>query len=173
MAYDQNLSRGLQSSIDNTPLEDGKLRFAVDTARIYLDLKNERIEFTDFIRGLTVQEIKSLEHPLPKMYLSSDTLELYFYHDETWITFGGGYYDALGQLIHKTYIKGLKFDDENNLIAIRGDGYEMRVENDIIPAMAQEIQSLRDELDQLRADHNALVDATTRFKSFLDEFGEI
>ena len=172
MAYEQNLSRGLQSAINNTPIEDGKLRFAVDTARLYLDLVNERIEFTDFVRGLTKEEIIGLTEPLPKMYLSSDTHELYFYHDEKWITFGGGYYDELGQLIHKTYIKGVKFDDDFRLITIRGDGLEIPVENDIISTLLEEVNSLRNDYNQLREEHDVLVEATTKFHN-IEGFADI
>ena len=69
MSYEQHLSRGTQSTIDATPIEDGKIRFSVDEARLFLDLGSERIEYTDFVKGLTQDEIFALESPLPKMYV--------------------------------------------------------------------------------------------------------
>lgn len=88
MAYEQHLTRGLQEAIESTPIEDGKLRFSVDQARLFLDLKDERIEFTDFVKGLTRDEILLLENPLPKIYLAADTLQFMIYHAGIWRTFG-------------------------------------------------------------------------------------
>lgn len=172
MAYEQNLSRGLQSAVDNTPIEDGKLRFAVDTARLYLDLANERIEFTDFIPGLTRQEIVNLEAPLPKMYLSSDTHELLYYHAEEWISFSGdGGADGLGQLIHKTYLKGLKTSEDDKLIGILGDGSEVDTGITLVQSvteLVEKVNTLEECLLDLTEDHYALVEAVTEW----GEFGE-
>jgi hypothetical protein len=162
MAYNKNLSRGLQSAINETPIEDGKLRFTVDTARIYLDLKNERIEFTDFVKGLTGEEIRNLQNPLPKMYLSSDTHELLFYHDEEWISFGGGGVDDLGQVIHKTYIKEIKFEN-NDLVYVMGDNTERRIENDLFETILDRLDRLEQDYTALREDHEALVEAVTKW----------
>lgn len=170
MAYDQNLSRGLQSAINETPIEDGKLRFAVDTARLFLDLKNERVEFSDFIRGLTRKEIMSLNEPLPKMYMTSDTHELLFYHAGEWISFGGNDgVDARGQVVHTTYLKGLKFVN-NDLVGILGNDISKPIEDSIFPELIakvneldQKYNELKDDYDSLRADHEALVEAVTKW----------
>ena len=61
------MSRGYQKDIDNTPIVDGKLRFGIDTGRLFIDSKYARIEITDFVKGLTYDEIVSLKNPLPKI----------------------------------------------------------------------------------------------------------
>lgn len=89
---DSTLKRGLQNSIDNHSLEDGKIYFSIDQGRIFTDTSNERIEFSDFIKGLTYNEIMNLETPLPKMYLSTDTRQLlaYDFTTEQWVAYSGG-----------------------------------------------------------------------------------
>ena len=83
------LTKGTESALNNLPLDYGKLRFTTDTARIFLDLKDKRIEFTDIIRNYKEAEIKKIVAPLPKLYLSSDTHKL-FYYENGWISISGG-----------------------------------------------------------------------------------
>jgi hypothetical protein len=49
------------------------------------------LEITDFVKGLTKDQILSTLAPLPKVYLSSDTYEIFVYdntiHD--WVNYGG------------------------------------------------------------------------------------
>ena len=146
MAYEQHLSRGLQSTIDDTPIQDGMLRFSVDEARLFLDLGNERIEFTDFVKGLTQEEIENLSSPLPKMYLSSDTHQLMMYHAGEWIVFGSGY-DSSGQKIDSTYIKDIKYNENNELVKVFGNGSEEVVASST--AVAKEIASLKNTITEL------------------------
>ena len=89
---DNILNRGLQKSIDTMPLDNGKAYFSIDQGRLFMDTANERIEFSDFIRGLTYSEITSLKSPLPKMYLSTDTRQLlaYDFTKEQWVSYSGG-----------------------------------------------------------------------------------
>ena len=82
------LTKGTESALNNLPIDYGKLRFTTDTARIFLDLKDKRIEFTDIIRNYKEAEIKKIVAPLPKLYLSSDTHKL-FYYENGWISIGG------------------------------------------------------------------------------------
>jgi len=147
MAYEQNLSRGFQSDIDNTPIEDGKLRFAVDEARLFLDLKNERIEFTDFIKGLTQDEIFALENPLPKMYLSADTHQFMMYHAEEWVVFGDNAYDSEGQKVSSTYIKNVYYNDDGYLVKVFGDGTEEVISSSV--AVAEKLQELDSKVQEL------------------------
>ena len=74
------MSRGSQASIDNSPVQDGKLRFGIDSGRLFVDTQNARIEITDFVKGLTYDEMLALKNPLPKVYLASDTLNMYTYN---------------------------------------------------------------------------------------------
>ena len=86
------LKRGLQQSVDNQPIVDGKIYFSTDQNRLFMDIVNERVEFSDFIRGLSYEEIINLNSPLPKMYLSTDTRQLlsYDFTNEQWVTYSGG-----------------------------------------------------------------------------------
>ena len=43
------MTRGRRSTIDNLSVEDGKVRFAVDTHELFIDVKNTRIQITDGI----------------------------------------------------------------------------------------------------------------------------
>ena len=49
--YTQILSKGLESSLASTPIEDGKIRYCTDTGRVYLDQKSDghesRIRLSD------------------------------------------------------------------------------------------------------------------------------
>lgn len=150
MSYEQHLSRGLQETIDKTPIVDGKLRFSVDQARIFIDLANERIEFTDFVKGLTVNEIKALTNPLPKMYLSSDTHQFMMYHAGEWITYGAGAMDSLGQVIVDTYIKDVKYNDEGKLVKVLGNGEEVVVASSTV--VTKRIETLEETVAQLLRD---------------------
>ena len=150
MSYEQHLSRGLQETIDKTPIVDGKLRFSVDQARIFIDLANERIEFTDFVKGLTVNEIKALTNPLPKMYLSSDTHQFMMYHAGEWITYGAGAMDSRGQVIVDTYIKDVKYNDEGKLVKVLGNGEEVVVASSTV--VTKRIETLEETVAQLLRD---------------------
>lgn len=98
-----NLSRGLQSVVDKTSIEDGKIRFAIDSARLFFDTKNERVEITDFVKGLTRNEILALESPLTKVYLPSDghSLLVYDFYNEKWMDYSGGNEERISALEEK------------------------------------------------------------------------
>ena len=77
--YSPILTKGLESEL--TTYTAGLLRFTTDTNRIFLDTgSNSRVEFTDFVKGLTKSQILALTTGiLPKIYLASDTYELFVY----------------------------------------------------------------------------------------------
>ena len=85
--YKKVLSKGKESNLPE--IEDGKLRFTTDTGKLFLDYDDKRIEISDLVKGLTRDQIINTENPLPRLYLSSDTNELYFYNQE-WHSIGGG-----------------------------------------------------------------------------------
>ena len=62
--YIQVLTKGLESSLDTTEIEDGKLRFTTDTRNLYLDLVESgvkrRIKISDIDDTLTEEEIFSI-----------------------------------------------------------------------------------------------------------------
>ena len=80
--YSPILTKGTEATLVN--FVEGKLRFTTDTGRIFLDTgSNSRIEYTDFVKGLTEAEIKDLDTGiLPKLYMSSDTFKLFYYDTE-------------------------------------------------------------------------------------------
>ena len=73
ISYPKILTKGYQSALDLLDIEHGKLRLTTDTMRLFLDDNGERKEVTDFVKGLTEEEIRSILAPLPKFYYASDT----------------------------------------------------------------------------------------------------
>lgn len=151
------LSRGSQATIDKTPIVDKKLRFASDTCRLFFDVNHSRIEITDFVKGLTYDEIISLESPLPKIYLTSDSFQFMIYEplEERWRTIGPGgetathaVYDQLDQQIDDTYIKEIFFNEDGNMIVKFGNDREIPV--DYNRYMYREIERLEGRINELQ-----------------------
>ena len=135
------MSRGYQSSIDNTPIENWKLRFAIDSAILFMDLENSRIEFTDFVRGLTYNEIVSLSKPLGKIYLSSDTHQIlsYDFYNEKWIVYGENSYNS--------NITDVSYNENNgNIIITINDRYTREIVNTFL---VDKIKSVEDRISKL------------------------
>lgn len=88
--YNNILTKGLQSSLESTQVEDGKLRYTTDTGNLYLDNGSVRVKISDIIMGMTEEEIADIIAPLPKLYLAADTCRLYT-HDPVkgWIDVSG------------------------------------------------------------------------------------
>ena len=83
------LTRGLESSLDKTPIEDGKLRYTVDTGKCFLDYVGEdnipvRIRISDIVFGNTEVEIKAIVNPMQKLYISSDTAKVFYNINGSW-----------------------------------------------------------------------------------------
>lgn len=173
-----NLVRGSQASIDESAIEEGKIKFAIDSARLFIDSGSERIEITDIVYGLKYSEIKELSSPLMKIYLSSDTRQLLVYNFQLgeWESFGNGggsggnaTCDALGQRIDTTYIKEVKFNDDKNLVLVKGDDTEDIVINplvevissyeDKIKALETEISNINKKIDLINASYLSVSDS--------------
>lgn len=107
-AYKRVLSKGKQ---DNLPgIEKGMLRFTTDTGRIYLDFDDDkRVEFTDFVKDKTKEQILAIENPLPKVYLATDTHEMLVYDttSEQWVNYGGG---GSGGGLEAVYLTQAEYD---------------------------------------------------------------
>lgn len=88
MAYDNILTKGNKSSLEQTSVGDGIIRFTQDTSELFVDSDGVRHHITDVIRGYTEKEIKSLLAPIPKIYLSSDTNKFLIYSSDKWIVIG-------------------------------------------------------------------------------------
>ena len=92
------MTRGSQGKINNTPIEDGKIRLSIDQARLFADYGNNRLEISDFVRGLNLQDMYNLDNPLPKIYIDKDTGLAYYYDFETgeWKNFSPGARGPIG-----------------------------------------------------------------------------
>lgn len=83
--FDRVLTRAIQRVIDHTPIEDGKLRFATDTGRLFVDFgSTTRIEIADFNKDYLESEIFRIENPTSKIYMARDTKRLYVFDDD-WV----------------------------------------------------------------------------------------
>ena len=135
------LSRGLQKAIDAASLIDGKVRFAIDTRRIFLDTATERIEFTDNIKGLKYSEILALKSPLPKVYFSSDThqMMIYDFKEEKWFIYSGG-------IAVEDAITSINYDKDNNIVITYGDKHTKIVEN----PLNQKISDLNTQIEEMK-----------------------
>ena len=95
--YDHILTKGLQSSLNNTPIQDGKLRYTTDTGNLYLDIVEKvndqdvgrRLKITDVIDTYTESYIlNNILAPMPKIYLASDTHKMYVSNGLEWVEIG-------------------------------------------------------------------------------------
>ena len=78
-SFTKVLTKGVQSALARTPIENGKLRFATDTGRLFIDNNNTRVEITDFCKDYTEEGILNIVSPLPKVYIASDTFKMMVY----------------------------------------------------------------------------------------------
>ena len=77
--YEKMFTKGPESALPAT-FDEGKIRFTVDTGRLFVDGQNGRTEISDFIKGMTEAEIKAQLAPLAnKIYISSDTNKFMIY----------------------------------------------------------------------------------------------
>ena len=142
------LSRGLQEKIDETEVRDGKILFATDTGRLFIDNKNNRVEITDFVKGLKYSEIINLKSPLQKIYLSSDShqLLLYDFKEEEWIVYSGG-------IAPEKAVVDLRFEENGDIVLVYGDGNEKTVANNTmlekVNEMEQTIANLQETVNNL------------------------
>ena len=96
--YNKILSKGIEADLP-AQINEGKLRFTTDTRRLFLDVDGQRVEYSDFIKGNTEDEIKGILAPLPKFYLASDTKTLWYY-DSGWKSISTEYADESSHSIN-------------------------------------------------------------------------
>lgn len=125
--YNHILSKGIESDLP-VDVGENKLRFTTDTGRLFLDNEGlDRIEITDFVKGLTKDQILSTISPLPKVYISSDTHEIFTYDttENEWVQYGGG-----GSSLQVVELTQRQYDnltpeekaDPTKIYAVPGDG---------------------------------------------------
>ena len=88
MDYKKILTKGNRSSLEQTSVEEGTIRFTKDTSELFIDSDGTRHQITDVVKGYTEAEIKSLLAPIPKIYLSKDTHKFLIYLSGKWIVVG-------------------------------------------------------------------------------------
>ena len=54
--YNKIFTKGLQSALNNTPIEDGKLRFTTDTGRLYIDIVEGEKSLSDYLNECDDEE---------------------------------------------------------------------------------------------------------------------
>ena len=122
--YTNVFTRGLKAQLPSAV--DGKIRFATDSQQLFFDVGNSHIEITDFVKGYTAAQILQIQSPLDKIYLASDTFNLYYYDQSNsqWINVFGNHTHTTSQITDLTTssfvtilnvdtTEGLDFGDED------------------------------------------------------------
>lgn len=152
------MSRGSQQTINKTPIENGKIRFAIDTGRLFFDTVYQRIEITDFIKGLKYSEILALEFPLPKVYLSSDTHHFlsYDFNTKKWIILSAPPESTVTDI--KYYKDQDDPDAKENICIIYADGNSKIIESSRI----EELENRIDDLEKIVAKYVETIEILER-----------
>lgn len=75
--YTKIFTRGNKAQMPSA--SDGIWRLATDAEELFIDVGQSHVQITDFVKGYTTTQILAIQSPLDKIYLSSDTLNLYYY----------------------------------------------------------------------------------------------
>lgn len=81
--YTTILYRG--SKADLPAASDGKILFATDTQELFIDYGQSHIKISDIVTDYSSTQIPNIQSPLDKIYLSSDTHQLYYYDSTAWV----------------------------------------------------------------------------------------
>ena len=79
------LTKGTQLALDKVPINEGKIRITTDTGRMFIDTSDKRVEITDFVKGMTEEEIRDILAPLPKFYHAYDTNNILVHNGTEWV----------------------------------------------------------------------------------------
>ena len=76
-----NVQFGLSSGLASQAVQNGTLRVTTDSQKLFVDINNARLPLCDVVMGNTEAQIKTIvaNQALPKVYLASDTLNLWFF----------------------------------------------------------------------------------------------
>ena len=85
------VQKGLSSALGSAAIDNGSFKVTTDTQKIYVDLDGVRLPLNDVVLGNTAAQITVITaaNALPKLYLASDTMDLYFYDTTTYVPEGG------------------------------------------------------------------------------------
>ena len=84
------VQKGLSSAIGSAAIDNGSFKVTTDTQKIYVDLDGVRLPLNDVVLGKNAAQIKVITaaNALPKLYLASDTMDLYYYDATTYVPEG-------------------------------------------------------------------------------------
>ena len=107
--YNPILTKGLKANLPNPTSSSKEIRLTTDSQQLFIDNGTNRIEITDFVKGLNHTQILALNTPLDKIYLASDNFNLYYYDktNHTWINLSSITIDNIDE------DDGLDFGDED------------------------------------------------------------
>ena len=92
LTVDFGFRRGSKKNLNSTDVKNGTLNFTKDTKELFVDIDDKRIQITSIVfDGGTEDDIKALENPDNKIYLSSDTFKLLYFDPKSleWHTVTG------------------------------------------------------------------------------------
>lgn len=83
--YEGIFTRGPQAAVNATAVDDGKIRVATDSKRLFFDFGSSRIEISDLVWDYTHNQLTTntgITNPqVSKLYLASDTRHAFVYND--------------------------------------------------------------------------------------------
>lgn len=120
--YTPILTRGTKANLPET-VSDGKVRLTTDSQQLFFEVGSSRIEITDFVKGYNTTQILNISSPLDKIYLASDTKNLWYYNttETEWEnisimhTHTASQISGLGSLATLNYITAANIDTTTGL----------------------------------------------------------
>lgn len=83
--YDGTFTEGTQYAVDNTNYDNGKIRVATDSKRLFFDLGGSRLEITDIVWDYTQSQLEAgtmlSDLNQHKIFLANDTGHVFVYSD--------------------------------------------------------------------------------------------
>ena len=104
--------RGLKASLNSKEITNGALLVTTDSKEFYVDIDNARLHISDLVTGNTAAQIQAIPNAnaLPKIYIASDTRQLFWNNGEAWVVLSDSVsyatsaeQDASGNVITNTY----------------------------------------------------------------------
>lgn len=81
--YTNILYRGTKATLPTAV--DGNILLATDTEELFIDYGQSHIKISDIVTGMSSTQIVAIQSPLDKIYVASDTKQLYYYDSTTWV----------------------------------------------------------------------------------------
>ena len=81
--YTSILYRGTKATLPTAV--DGNILLATDTEELFIDYGQSHIKISDIVTGMSSTQIVAIQSPLDKIYVASDTQQLYYYDSTAWV----------------------------------------------------------------------------------------